>query len=273
MNIFSILLTQPLTNGLILFYKVLGQNMGFAILGFGLFLRFILNPLTKPYMASMKKMKAYEKELKALKERHQGDKQKTMTAQADFYKEKGINPGAGCLPYLLQIVVLIAFFNVFTRVLGASADATILNETLYAPLKFSQGEVLNTKFLYLNLTVPDAYQFPGFPIKIPGPLLILAAFLQFISAKMAAPYVALEKKVAKKTVDPTDDMQVAMQGSMVYMFPLMTLVFGLSFPSALALYWLLFSIFQAWQQYKSSGWGGMTPFISKLGLLKSTNGK
>lgn len=273
MNIFSTLLTQPLTNGLVLFYKVLGQNMGFAILGFGLFLRFILNPLTKPYMESMKKMKKYEKELSALKQRHKGDKQKTMTAQADFYKEKGINPGAGCLPYLLQIVVLIAFFNVFTKVLGASGDAAALNQILYSPLKFVEGEILNTKFLYLNLTIPDAYKVSFLPISIPGPLLILAALLQFVSAKMAAPYVALEKRVAKKTADPTDDMQVAMQGSMVYMFPLMTLIFGLNFPSALALYWLLFSIFQAWQQYKSSGWGGMTPFILKLGLLKSNNGK
>lgn len=273
MNIFSLLLTQPLTNGLVLFYKVLGQNMGFAILGFGLFLRFILNPLTKPYMESMKKMKSYEKELAVLKERHKEDKKKLMTAQADFYKEKGINPGAGCLPYLLQIVVLIAFFNVFTKVLNASGDAATLNQTLYAPLQFSQGESLNTKFLYLNLTTPDAYKFSFLPIKVPGPLLILAALLQFVSAKIAAPYVALEKKVAKKTSDTTDDMQVAMQGSMVYMFPLMTLVFGLNFPSALALYWLLFSVFQTWQQYKSSGWGGMTPFISKLGLLKSENGK
>lgn len=247
--------------------------MGLAILGFGLFLRFILNPLTKPYMESMKKMKLYEKELAGLKERHKGDKQKLMMAQADFYKEKGINPGAGCLPYLLQIIVLIAFFNVFTHVLKSSGDATILNQTLYSPLKFSQGEVLNTKFLYLDLTKPDAYKTPFLPVRIPGPLLILAALLQFVSAKIAAPYVALEKRAAKKTTDPTDDMQVAMQGSMVYMFPMMTLVFGLSFPSALALYWLLFSLFQAGQQYKSSGWGGMTPFISKLGLLKSGNGK
>lgn len=269
MNIFEILLTQPLTNGLILFYKILFQNVGIAILGFGLFLRLILNPLTKPYMESMKKMKSYEKELANLKERHKGDRQKLMAAQADFYKQKGINPGAGCLPYLLQIVVLIAFFNVFTRVLAASPDATKLNPILYSPLRFEVGQTLNTKFLYLNMTKPDAYKFSWSPVRIPGPVLILAAILQFVSAKMAAPYVALEKKAAKKTPQSGDDMQVAMQQSMVYTFPLMTLVFGLNFPSALALYWLLFSTFQAWQQYKSSGWGGLTPFVLRLGLVKA----
>ena len=50
----------------------------------------------------MKKMKDYAPALAKLKEKHKGDKAKYMKAQADFYKEKGINPGAGCLPYLLQ---------------------------------------------------------------------------------------------------------------------------------------------------------------------------
>lgn len=268
MNIFQIILTQPLTNGLILFYNVLGQNMGLAILSFGALLWLISTFLTKPQMESMKKMKLYESELSRLKERHKDDKQKLMMAQADFYKEKGINPGAGCLPMILQLVLLFAFFNVFTRVLGASGEAAKLNDTLYAPLRFETGETLNSKFLYLDLTKPDAFKIPSFPTRLPGPFLILAAVLQFVSAKISAPFVALEKKAAKKTPGTSDDMQVAMQGSMIYTFPLMTIVFGLNFPSALALYWLMFSALQAVRQYKSSGWGGLTPFVSALGLVK-----
>src|SRR3989344_4639742 len=167
MNIWQTLLIQPLANGIIVFYRILGGNMGLAIAGFSLFLRFILNPLTKPYMNSMKRMKDIAPHIDKLKKRHGKDKVKFAQAQAELYKQKGINPGAGCVPYLLQIVVLIAFFSVFTRVLAASGDAAKLNQTLYAPLQFSQGEVLNTKFLYLNLTTPDAYKFSALPIKIP----------------------------------------------------------------------------------------------------------
>ena len=118
MNIFNVVLIEPLANGLILFYKLLGGNMGLAIIGFSFALRFLLNPLTKPYMQSMKRMKDFEPQLAKLKERHKDDKKKLMEAQTEFYKQKGINPGAGCLPYLLQIVILIALFNVFTRVLS-----------------------------------------------------------------------------------------------------------------------------------------------------------
>ena len=265
MNIFNIILIEPLANGLILFYKLLGQNMGLAIIGFSLALTFLLKPLTKPYMQSMKKMKDFEPQLAKLKERHKDDRKKLMEAQTEFYKQKGINPGAGCLPYLLQIVVLIALFNVFTRVLSPNGDViSKFNELLYAPLKFAGGETLNTKFLYLDVTKPDAFKVSFLPFSVPGPILILAALLQFASAKMMTPLQKLEAKVAKKTKGAADDFQVSMQKSMSLTFPLFTLIFGLSFPSGLALYWLLFSLFQLLQQYKTSGWGGLTPLVSKI---------
>lgn len=221
-------------------------------------------PLTKPYMESMKKMKEYQKDLDKLKKRHKDDKTKLMKAQADFYKEKGINPSAGCLPYLLQIVVLIAFFQVFSRVLSPNGDAIEnFNKLLYTPLKFPQGSVLNTQFLYLNITKPDVIH-GILPFPIPGPLLILSAFFQLVSAKISAPFIEAEKKLAQKTETKSDDMQTAMQQSMVYTFPLITLLVGINFSSGLVLYWLVFSISQAYQQYRSSGWGGLTPWIKKV---------
>ncbi len=272
MNIFNTILIQPLSNGLILFYKLLGGNLGLAIICFSLVLRFVLNPLTKPYMESMKKMKLVQPQLDKLKKKYAGDNKKLMEAQAEFYRQQKINPGAGCLPYLLQIVVLIALFNVFTKVLAGDGVGK-LNELLYTPLKFSSGESLNTGFLYLNLSKPDVFRIAGFPVPIPGPILLLAALLQLVSAKIMAPVVKTEEKVAKKTKGAADDFQVAMQSSMTYTFPLFTLIFGMSFPSGLALYWLLFSLFQAWQQYKTTGWGGLTPWVSKIGLLKSQGNK
>lgn len=274
MNFFEVALIQPLTNGLILFYKILGQNMGFAIIGFSLFLRLLLNPLTKPYMNSMKKMKEVEPLLTKLKKKYKNKPQDLMKAQSELYKQKGINPGAGCLPYILQIVVLIALFNVFNKVLSDNGETLQkVNDLLYQGLKFGQDTVLNTKFLYLDVRRPDIFNIPGIPFPIPGPILILAGLVQFLSAKMNVKVVEEEKKLAKKTADTADDMAASMQSSMIYTFPAMTILFGVRFPSGLALYWLLFSVFQMWQQYKSTGWGGLTPWLNKLGLLKSAKQK
>ena len=270
MNIFTTVLIQPLANGLILSYRILGGNLGLAIIGFSLFLRFILSPLTKPYMESMRKMREMGPELDKVKKRHKGDKVKFAKAQADFYKEKGINPGAGCLPYLLQIVVLIAFFNVFTRTISVGGNiAENFNTLLYEPLRFAAGEVVNTGFLYLDITKPDLINIPSLDFGIPGPILILAALTQLISAKVMSPYTKTQEMIAKKTPKESDDIQVTMQRSMVYTFPLFTLFIGMRFPSGLALYWFVFSLTQTYQQIRAQGWGGLTPFMEKVGLFKS----
>ena len=264
MNIFTILITQPLANGLILFYHLLGNNLGLAIIVFSLSLRFVLTPLTKPYMDSMKKLREYQKDLDKLKHKHKDDKMKLAQAQNDFYREKGINPTAGCLPYLLQIVVLIAFFNLFRTVLSANVDTTQkLNEFLYPALQL-KDHIVSTQFFFWNLTQPDKIVIEGFPFALPGIIVVLAALSQLISAKMASPYVEEEEKLASKTLEKTDDVTAGMQASMIYTFPLMTLFIGLSFPSGFAIYWLVFSLFQSVQQYNSAGWGGATPWIKQI---------
>jgi YidC/Oxa1 family membrane protein insertase len=272
MNIFGTLWTaifiQPLANGLIFFYRLLGGNLGLAIIVFSIVLRLILTPLTRPYMNSMKKMKDHQGELNKLKEKHKGDKAKQMQAQADFYREKGINPGAGCLPYLLQIVILLAFFRLFMNVLGAENIVEQFNTLLYEPLHFAADATINTRFLYLDLTKPDVFNVAGLPFPLPGPLLILSAAIQFLSAKITQPYIQAERKAAEKTPQKDDDFATAMQSSMIYTFPLITLVAGVSFPSGLAIYWLMFSLFQMYQQYRSSGWGGLTPWLVKAGLIQ-----
>ena len=238
--------------------------MGLAIIVFSALLKIVLNPLMKPQMESMKKIKDAEPQLKKLKERYENDKTGLMKAQADFYKEKGINPGAGCLPMILQLVILIALFNVFTKVLVSDGKGIEnINTYLYKPLRFSQEEKVSMKFLYLDITKPDVFRFPNFPVPVPGPILLLAALLQFASSLMMLPAVKLEEKMAAKTSGKGDDLQASMQKSTTYTLPLMTLIFGMSFSSGLALYWAVFSAFQVWQQHKTSGWGGLSDTIWK----------
>lgn len=269
-NIFTTLLVQPLANGLILFYKYLGQNLGVAIILFSIFLIFVLRPLTKPYLDSMKKIREMEPQLAKLRKKYAGDKMKLSQAQAELYKQNKINPTAGCLPYILQFLVLIALFQVFTAALsGEGISSGKLNDLLYPPLKFTEGQVLNSRFFYMDITRPDTFKIPGISFGFPGLFLILATLAQFLSVKITTPYIAEEEKIAKKSKNDLDDTQVMMQKSMTYMMPLMTLIFGLRLPSGLALYWLVYSIVNVWQQISMSGWGSLTPSVN---LLKSKLG-
>lgn len=265
MNIFTIALVQPLANGLAIFYRLFGSNMGLAIIGFSVFLKFILDPLTRKSLENMKQMNDLRPQLQKLQAKHKGDRQKYMRAQADFYKEKGFNPSAGCLPQIVQIVVLYAFLSIFNQVL--KADGQIVdhfNNLLYPPLKFAADTVINTRFLYLDILKPDAFNIAGIPFGIPGPLLILAAIAQFVSAKIMQPFIQKEEKIAKKTPEKSDDAMVMSQQYTILMLPFLTIIFGLRFASGLALYWLVFSLIQTWQQYKIAGAGSLTPFVNKI---------
>lgn len=259
---------QPLINLLIVFYHLLFNNLGLAIIALTALLRLLLIPLTSPSMKAMQKMREVAPELERLKKKHAGDRTKLMQAQADFYRQRGINPAAGCLPQLVQIVVLIALFQGFIRVLSPDGDVTArLNEVLYPSLQI-EGQI-NKTFFGRDLTSPDVYKVPGIPLPLPGVFLLLAAAAQFLSSKMMAPAVKKQEKIAKKTGGEMDDLMAGMQEQMLYLFPLLTIFIGYTFPLGLILYWGSFSVFQSAQQYTISGWGGLIPWLKRVGLSRT----
>ncbi|MBM3208741.1 YidC/Oxa1 family membrane protein insertase [Candidatus Shapirobacteria bacterium] len=249
-EIWHLALYQPLVNGLILFYKILFSNLGLAIIALTLVIRALMVPLTAPSLKAAKKMQELAPELEKLKKKHEHDKQALARAQLELYQRHGANPAAGCLPQIIQFIVLIALYQAFSQVLRPDGVEVVkkLNEVLYPILQLPETLGINLKFLYLDLGRPDLIHLPGLP-PLPGPFLVGAALVQFLSSKMMSPVVKKQEAEAKKTPQKEDDMATMMQKQMLYMFPLMTLFIGFSFPSGLVLYWLVFSVFQLGQQY------------------------
>ncbi len=253
-QLWHILLYQPLVNALIFFYRLLFSNLGLAIIALTAVIRGLLIPLTLPSMKATKKMRELAPEIERLKKRHGDDKQAFTKAQMDLYRQHGANPAAGCLPQIIQLVILIALFQAFRQVLFVNGETiSRLNEILYSPLRFAQESAINTRFFYLDLTKPDIFPLPdnflgGVLPGLPGFFLLAAAAVQFFSSKLMMPQVKKAQEEAKKTPEAADDMAAAMQTQMIYLFPLMTIFFGFSFPSGLVLYWLVFSALTAVQQ-------------------------
>lgn len=268
-EIWNLLLTQPLLNALIGLYRFTG-NLGVAIITLTIALRVLMTPLILPSLRLNKKIQELNPELAKLKEKYKNDKQGLVTAQAELYRQHGVNPASGCLPQIIQLLVLIALFSVFNTILKSDGNgiASKINPSLYAFNQLPQDLHLSPSFLYLNLTQPDTFKLPGLPIPLPGIFLILSALTQLLSSKMMAPLVTKEKKLASDTPSSSDDTMAEVQQQMLYMFPLMTLVIGFQFPSGLVLYWLIFSAASIVQQYSTSGWGGASSWLKKLNLLK-----
>jgi YidC/Oxa1 family membrane protein insertase len=246
---------HPLVNALIFLYQLLGHNLGWAIIGLTVLIRLILTPLTLPSLKSGQKMKELQPELAKLKEKYGQDKQLFAKKQLELFKSHGLNPAAGCLPQIIQIVVLIALYQAFNQVLQNQADLVgNLNKILYPALRLPLDFSLNSRFLYLNLAQPDLFSIPAIKIfsltinKFPGIFLIAAAAVQFLSSKLMMPAAKKSAAAAQKTPGQADDMATAMQTQMLYLFPLMTIFIGFRFPSGLVLYWLVFSLVMLIQQ-------------------------
>jgi YidC/Oxa1 family membrane protein insertase len=246
-TLWTVVLYQPLINGLFFLYSVTG-SLGWAIIALTVLIRLAMIPLTLPSMKSAQKMKDLAPELAKLKKKWAHDKEKLAKAQMDFYKEKGVNPASGCLPQIVQIIVLLAMFQAFRNGLnleGAEAVAKI-NESLYSSLRLAENFSFDLKFWYLNLAKPDLLKVGSIPL--PGLFLIGSAVFQFVSAKLMMPKAEKDIKIAQKTEEKSDDMMAAMQKQSLFIMPLSTLFIGYSFPSGLVLYWFVFSVFSTIQQ-------------------------
>ena len=86
--------------------------IAWAIVVLTLIVRAILIPLYRKQLVSQRRMQLIQPELKEIQKRFKGDRMKARVAQQELFKERGINPLAGCLPLLLQLPLLFIMYSV-----------------------------------------------------------------------------------------------------------------------------------------------------------------
>ncbi len=104
-------LTKPIFQVLHFMNGVIG-NMGVAIIGLTLLIKALLFPLAYKSFVSMARMKELQPEMEKIKENAGEDRQKQQQEIMKLYKEKKVNPAAGCLPILLQIPIFFSLYKV-----------------------------------------------------------------------------------------------------------------------------------------------------------------
>jgi len=91
-----------------------GWNFGLIILALTIILKLFLSPLTYKSYLSMAKMRVLKPEMDEIKGKV-GEDNPTLLQQEylKLYKKAGVNPLGGCLPLLIQMPIVIAFFRFF----------------------------------------------------------------------------------------------------------------------------------------------------------------
>lgn len=108
-------LVVPLLQALKWLHGFIG-NYGFSIIALTILINLLIFPLRHRSMVSMKKMQALQPEVKAIQKRFEKfkitdpERQKMNQEMMALYKQKGVNPAGGCVPMLLTMPILFAFY-------------------------------------------------------------------------------------------------------------------------------------------------------------------
>lgn len=231
MQIFDALIYQPLYNTLIFFYNAIpGHDFGIAIILTTLVLKSFLIPLSKKQIESQKKMQELQPKMKEIQKKYKNDKEKQTKALMEFYKDNKTNPFSGCLPLIIQLIFLIAIYRVIINI--SEAGFVVNPSDLYAFV--SDPGAINHLFLrFMDLTKPNYA------------LAFLSAIAQYYQTKMLFQSQNI-KKSEEGSTEP--DFAAIMNKQMLYLGPGLTFFIGVTFPAALALYWLFSTLFMIFQQ-------------------------
>src|SRR6185295_414443 len=96
-------------------------NWGVAILLVTFVIRLALFPLTAKSYSSMKKMQKLAPKMNAIRDKYKkarsdaAQRAKMNQELMTLYQAEGYNPMSGCLPIVLQLPILVAFYNVLSR--------------------------------------------------------------------------------------------------------------------------------------------------------------
>ena len=91
------------------------KNWGISIILVTLIIKILLFPLNKKSATGTLKMQQIQPQLKELQDKYANDKQKLNEEMSKLYKKVGYNPASGCLPMIIQMIILFAMFNVFNN--------------------------------------------------------------------------------------------------------------------------------------------------------------
>lgn len=223
---------EPIYNTLIYLYDVIpGYDFGVAIILTTILLKTLFIPLSKKQIESQKKMQELQPKIKELQQRYKNDKEKQTKAIMELYKEHKANPFTGCLPLIIQLVFLIAIYQVIINISQAGFLAN--PEDLYAFVA-DPGQINQLFLHFLDLSKPSYV------------LAVLSAIAQYYQTKMI---MGKQLETAGNNASSDQpDFAAIMNKQMLYLGPGITLFIGATFPAALSVYWFVSTLFMIFQQ-------------------------
>lgn len=198
------------------------HNWGVSIILMTIFIKLLMFPFTKKQSLGTLKMQEIQPKMQALQAKYKDNQPKLQEEMAKLYKDANYNPMSGCLPMLVQFLILFAMYNLFNNYFEFRGSSFIPHwiEDL------SSGDTVHT----LKFDIP----YFGNQVRI-LPFIYLASQLLF--GKITGN--------GGTTAPGTSQAQMQM---MMYVMPILFFAMFYNAPAGLLLYWTVSNLFQMGQQ-------------------------
>jgi YidC/Oxa1 family membrane protein insertase len=190
---------------------------GFAIIFFTILVRLVMSPITYKSYLSQAKMKVLRPEINELNAKYKDNAMKKQQETMKLYSKAGVNPMAGCLPAVMQIPVFYALFQFFP----------------------SMFDLRQKSFLWADdLSSYDSVYHLPFRIPFYGDHVSLFPILASVAIFFYMRMTTGDQQMSAPTQEGMPDMGKIMK-IMIYISPVMMLVFFNNYASGLSLYYFI----------------------------------
>ncbi|GGA86534.1 membrane protein insertase YidC [Flavobacterium palustre] len=192
-------------------------SQGWAIVLFTILVKLIMSPVTYKSFLSQAKMKVLRPEITEISEKFKDEPMKKQQETMKLYNKAGVNPMAGCVPGLLQMPVFYALFQFFPAAIELRQKGFFWADDLSS--------------------FDSVYKLP-FHIPAYGDHISLFPILASIAIFFYMKMTTGDQQMATPQQEGMPDMAKMMK-IMVYISPLMMLLFFNSYASGLSLYYFV----------------------------------
>lgn len=224
-------------------------NFGIIILILAVLIKLVISPLTYKSYVSTAKMRVIKPEVDELAKKYpkKEDAMKRQQATMELYRKAGINPMGGCIPMLIQLPILVAMFRFFPASIELRGESFLWADDLS-----SYDSILN---------LPFSIPFYGDHISLFALLMAVSLFI--------FSYVNYQQTASSQP------QMAGMKFMMVYLMPVMMLLWFNSYASGLCFYYLLSNLITIGQTFfiRRMIDDEKIHAIMKANAAKRTNGK
>ncbi len=221
-----------------------GWAWGLSIVFLVMIIRLCLVPLFVKQVNAQRKMAQHAPQLQELRKKYKNDKQRLNEETMKYYKENGVNPLAGCLPMIPQLIIFFSLFSVLRFIADWKPGAPLqygFTESVALSAKHTTifGVHLYDKLLFRTAGSPPLSLHVVIVIVL---TVVLSATTTFMTVRQSA-----KRGLMQTNMDPSNPMAQS-QKFMQYIVPFFSLT-GLYWQYGLVLYWVTTNLWTLGQQY------------------------